>query len=133
MKRILFLTVVLGVALMITVIGFNVNSQERKMQKLNLQTKVGDGNDKEVTPLFDGDRRKIVQITLRNKAILDAHKAAEPITIQCVAGKGLLIVGEEKEEVELKEGVLVTIEPNVVHEIRALSKVSVLLTKFKEN
>ena len=36
MKRILFLTVVLGVALMITVIGFNVNSQERNMQKLNL-------------------------------------------------------------------------------------------------
>lgn len=133
MKRILFLTVVLGVALMITFIGFNVNSQERNMQKLNLQTKIGDGKDKEVTPLFDGDRRKIVQITLRNKAILDAHKAAEPITIQCVAGKGLLIVGEEKEEVELKVGVLVTIEPNVVHEIRALSKVSVLLTKFKEN
>lgn len=132
MKRILFLTVVLGVALMITFIGFNVNSQERNMQKLNLQTKIGDGKDKEVTPLFDGDRRKIVQITLRNKAILDAHKAAEPITIQCVAGKGLLIVGKEKEEVELKVGVLVTIEPNVVHEIRALSKVSVLLTKFKE-
>ena len=132
MKRILFLTVVLGVALMITVIGFNVNSQERIMQKLNLQTKIGDGKDKEVTPLFDGERRKIVQITLRNKAVLDAHKAAEPITIQCIAGKGLLIVGEEKEEVELKEGVLVTIEPNVVHEIRALSKVSVLLTKFKE-
>ena len=133
MKRILFLTVVLGVALMIfTVIGFNVNSQERNMQKLNLQTKIGDGKDKEVTPLFDGERRKIVQITLRNKAVLDAHKAAEPITIQCVAGKGLLIVGEEKEEVELKEGMLVTIEPNVVHEIRALSKVSVLLTKFKE-
>ena len=132
MKRILFLTVVLGVDLMITVIGFNVNSQERIMQKLNLQTKIGDGKDKEVTPLFDGERRKIVQITLRNKAVLDAHKAAEPITIQCVAGKGLLIVGEEKEEVELKEGMLVTIEPNVVHEIRALSKVSVLLTKFKE-
>ena len=133
MKRILFLTVVLGVALMIfTVIGFSVNSQERNIEKLNLQTKIGDGKDKEVTPLFDGDRRKIVQITLRNKAILDAHKAAEPITIQCVAGKGLLIVGEEKEEVELKVGVLVTIEPNVVHEIRALSKVSVLLTKFKE-
>ena len=133
MKKILFLTVILGVVLMIfTVIGFSVNSQERNMQELNLQTKIGDGKDKEVTPLFDGDRRKIIQITLRNKAILDAHKAAEPITIQCVAGKGLLIVGEEKEEVELKEGVLVTIEPNVVHEIRALSKVSVLLTKFKE-
>lgn len=102
------------------------------MQKLNLQTKISDGKDKEVTPLFDGDRRKIIQITLRNEVILNAHKAAEPITIQCVAGKGLLIVGEEKEEVELKEGVLVTIEPNIVHEIRALSEVSVLLTKFTE-
>ena len=133
MKKILSLTVVLGVVLMIfTVIGFHVSSQERNMQKLNLQTKIGDGKDKEVTPLFDGERRKIVQITLRNKAVLDAHKAAEPITIQCVAGKGLLIVGEEKAEVELKEGMLVTIEANVVHEIRALSKVSVLLTKFKE-
>lgn len=133
MKKILSLTVVLGVVLMIfTVIGFHVSSQERNMQKLNLQTKIGDGKDKEVTPLFDGERRKIVQITLRNKAVLDSHKAAEPITIQCIVGKGLLIVGEEKEEVELKEGVLVTIEPNVVHEIRALSKVSVLLTKFKE-
>ena len=113
-----------------TVIGFNVNSQERNMQKLNLQTKIGDGKDKEVTPLFDGERRKIVQITLRNKAVLDAHKAAEPITIQCIAGDGKLIVG--KEEVDLQEGVLVTIEPNVVHEIRATPKVSILLTKFKD-
>ena len=124
----------LGICLTASLVVISyVEGQEKNMQKLNLQTKIGDGKDKEVTPLFDGDRRKIIQITLRNKAILDAHKAAEPITIQCVAGKGLLIVGEEKEEVELKEGVLVTIEPNVVHEIRALSKVSVLLTKFKEN
>jgi quercetin dioxygenase-like cupin family protein len=133
MKKILFLTVILGVVLMIfTVIGFSVNSQERNMQKLNLQTKIGDGKDKEVTPLFDGERRKIVQITLRNKAVLDAHKAAEPITIQCIAGEGKLIVGQEKEEVDLQKGVLVTIEPNVVHEIRATPKVSILLTKFKD-
>lgn len=102
------------------------------MQNLNLQITIGDGKNTEVTPLFDGERRKIIQITLRNEAILNAHKAAEPITIQCVAGNGLLIVGEEKGEVKLKEGVLVTIESNIVHEIRALSAVSVLLTKFKE-
>lgn len=47
MKKSLFLTVVLGVVLMIfTVIGFSVNSQERNMQKLNLQTKIGDGNER---------------------------------------------------------------------------------------
>lgn len=53
----------------------------RDMQKLNLQTKIGDGSDKEITPLFDGERRKIVQITPRNRAVLESHKAAEPITI----------------------------------------------------
>jgi quercetin dioxygenase-like cupin family protein len=113
---------------------FKVNAEvkENDMQKLNLQTKIGDGKDKEITPLFDGERRKLIQITLRNKAVLESHKASEPITIHCVAGKGLLIVGDEKEEVELKKGVLVTIEPNVVHEIRALSKVSILLTRFKD-
>lgn len=133
MKRILLFSVIIGFGLVVTsVVNFYVEGQEKTMQKLNLQTKIGDGKDKEITPLFDGERRKIIQITLRNKAILDSHKAAEPITIQCVVGKGLLIVGEEKAEVELKEGVLVTIEPNIVHEIRALSEVSVLLTKFKE-
>jgi quercetin dioxygenase-like cupin family protein len=113
-------------------VNFYVMGRERPMKRLNLVTDIGVGTDKEVTPLFDGDRRKIIQITLRNKAILDSHKAAEPITIHCVAGNGLLIVGEEKDEVELKDGVLVTIEPNVVHEIRAVTEVSVLLTKFKE-
>lgn len=133
MKRILTAAAVFGICLAtVLVVNVYVNSKEKNMQKLKLQTKIGDGKDKEITPLFDGERRKLIQITLRNKAVLDSHKAAEPITIQCVAGKGLLIVGEEKEEIELKVGVLVTIEPNVVHEIRALPKVSVLLTKFTE-
>jgi len=113
-------------------VNFYVMGREKPMKRLNLLTDIGVGTDKEVNPLFEGDRRKIIQITLRNKAILDSHKAAEPITIQCIAGNGLLIVGEEKDEVELKDGVLVTIEPNVVHEIRAITEVSVLLTKFKE-
>lgn len=133
MKRILTAAAVFGICLAtVLVVNVYVNSKEKNMQKLKLQTKIGDGKDKEITPLFDGERRKLIQITLRNKAVLDSHKAAEPTTIQCVAGKGLLIVGEEKEEIELKAGVLVTIEPNVVHEIRALPKVSVLLTKFTE-
>lgn len=132
MKTTLMTAAALGILLAISIVNVSVDSKEMKMQKLNLQTKIGDGNDKEITPLFDGERRKIIQITLRNRAVLESHKAAEPITIQCVAGKGLLIVGEDKEEVELKEGVLVTIEPNVVHEVRSSPKVSVLLTKFKE-
>lgn len=101
---------------------------EPTMTILPLQTTIAAGKDKQVEPLFDGPRRKLTQITLRNSAVLDSHKAAMPITIQCVAGHGTLQAGEMS--VELLPGVLVTIEPNVMHEIRALPAVSILLTRF---
>ena len=100
------------------------------MQILPLQTTIGMGKDKQVEQLFLGPFRKLVQITLRNGAVLDAHKAAVPITIQCVAGSGTLSVGDAAKVVELTPGVLVTIEPNVIHEIKAHPAVSILLTQF---
>jgi quercetin dioxygenase-like cupin family protein len=102
------------------------------MEILNLQTEIGEGKDTEVNLLFDGARRKIMQITLRQNAVLKAHQAAEPITIQCVAGTGDLINVTQKETCKLSPGVLVTMEPKVIHEIKALPEVSILLTKFKE-
>ena len=102
------------------------------MRILPLQTTIGPGKDKQVEQLFAGSRRKLVQITLRNNAILGAHKAAVPITIQCVAGSGTLTAGEATEAVELTPGVLVTLEPNLVHEIAAQPAVSILLTQFTE-
>ena len=101
------------------------------MEKLNLQTEIGQGKDTEVSLLFDGARRKIMQITLRQNAILKAHQAAEPITIQCVKGAGDLIDVSKNEIYKLSPGVLITVEPEVVHEVRAMPEVSILLTKFK--
>lgn len=103
------------------------------MEKLNLQTAIGEGKDIESSLLFDDARRKILQITLRRNAVLKAHKAAEPITIQCVSGTGELISIIKKEIYELSIGVLITVEPEVVHEVRALPEVSILLTKFKND
>jgi quercetin dioxygenase-like cupin family protein len=103
------------------------------MEILNLQTEIGEGKDTEVSLLFDGARRKIIQITLRQNAVLKAHQAAEPITIQCVAGTGDLLDVTEKKPYKLSPGVLVTVETEVVHEIKALPEVSILLTKFKED
>jgi quercetin dioxygenase-like cupin family protein len=97
------------------------------MQALPLQTTIGAGKEKQIDQLFSGPRRRIVQITLRNGAILAAHKAPVPITIQCVAGQGTLIAGES---IELTPGILVTLEPNVEHEVRGLPDVSILLTQF---
>jgi quercetin dioxygenase-like cupin family protein len=61
------------------------------MKKLNLQTEIEAGKAIESHLLFDGAQRKIMQITLRRNAHLKAHKAAEPITIQCLAGAGELV------------------------------------------
>ena len=101
-----------------------------EMKLLPLRTSVGAGKDKVVEQLFEGPGRKLVQITLRNNGILETHKAAVPITIQCVAGSGILSVGDTPEPVELKPGVLATIEANVLHEIKANPDVSILLTQF---
>ncbi|MCU1288561.1 MAG: hypothetical protein JWN60_790 [Acidobacteria bacterium] len=101
------------------------------MKKLNLQTEIEAGKDIESHVLFDGAQRKIMQITLRRNAIIKAHKAAEPITIQCVAGAGDLLDASKNETHELLPGVLITVEPEIVHEVRAIPEVSILLTKFK--
>ena len=103
------------------------------MKKLNLQTEIGQGKDTEIILLFDGARRKIMQITLRQNSVLKAHQAAEPITIQCVAGAGDLLDVSANEIYKLSPGVLITVEPEVVHEVRALPEVSILLTRFKED
>ena len=101
------------------------------MKKLNLQTEIGEGQDTEVNLLFDGMRRKIMQITLRRSAVLKAHQAVEPITVQCVAGAGEFLDVSRNEIYKLSSGVLITVEPEIVHEVRALPDVSILLTKFK--
>ena len=103
------------------------------MEKLNLQTEIGAGKDVESHVLFDGTQRKIMQITLRRNAIMKAHKAAEPITIQCVAGAGELLDVNSNEIHELLPGVLITVEPEVFHEVKALPEVSILLSKFKKD
>jgi len=103
------------------------------MEKLNLRTEIGEGKDTEVTLLFDGARRKIMQIILRRNHVLKAHQAAEPITIQCIAGAGDLFDVSKNEIYKLSPGVLITVEAKVVHEVRALPEVSILLIRFKED
>ena len=98
------------------------------MKIINLQTTIGEGPDQQVEPLFDGLRRKLLQITLRNGAVLAAHKAASPITIQCLVGTATLRAGGEA--VQLRPGVLATLDASVVHEIAAEPAVTFLLTKF---
>ena len=93
-----------------------------------MKTALEPGPDKVVTVLFDGPRRKLIEITLRNDAALSAHKAPEPITIQCIAGQGALAVGDES--VVLSPGVIVTLEANEIHAVEAQPALILLITRF---
>lgn len=90
------------------------------------------GGDKDVNRIFDGPRRQLLEIKLQNGAVLTAHRADEPITVLCLAGSGRFFAGEELEESQtMRPGTLVTLEPNVLHEVTAEPTIHILVTKFK--
>ncbi len=82
--------------------------------------------------LFEGAFRKLLHIRMQAGAVLKKHKAAEPITVLCLAGTGTLRAGPDLEDaIELVQGSLITLEPNVEHEAEANSGLHLLVTKFK--
>jgi quercetin dioxygenase-like cupin family protein len=97
---------------------------------LTLPTTIEPGADKEVFALFAGPRRKLTHIFLRNGAVLGAHKSPVPIAIHCTAGSGTLKV--DGLDATLETGTLVTLEPDVVHEVVATPSVSFVLTQFTD-
>jgi quercetin dioxygenase-like cupin family protein len=87
--------------------------------------------DKTVTKLFEGERRRILGIQLRNGAVLSKHKAPEPITVLCLDGEGTFYAGENLEESQkMKRGTLVTLAADVDHEARAEPGLHLLVTRF---
>ena len=111
------------------------NAQTKDDYKvLEIQTEIGEGKDKETKVLFEGERRKIAQLTLRNEMSLKSHSAEEPITVQCVAGSGELIIGEGENSklIKLQPGVFITIEANVLHDVIGKPSVSIVLIRFLE-
>lgn len=104
------------------------------LKKFELEKIAESGQDKEVEKIFDGARRQILAVTLRNGAVLSKHKAQEPITVLCLAGSGKFFAGANlEEETELSAGVLLTLEAGIEHEAVAAPELKILVTKFKEN
>lgn len=88
---------------------------------------------KEVKEIFNGARRRLVEVKLRDKEILAKHKAKEPITVLCLAGSGVFRAGANlSDECELVAGTLVTLEAGVEHEVVAQPALDLLVTKFKD-
>jgi quercetin dioxygenase-like cupin family protein len=87
---------------------------------------------KEVKEIFNGSRRRMVQVNLRGGEVLPKHKANEPITVFCLAGSGTFRAGRDLEdEQRLVAGTLITLEAGVEHEVIAEPEISLLVTKFK--
>ena len=101
---------------------------EETMQ-VHLATTIEEGPDLEVKKLHQGEWSQLTQITLRNSKPLATHQAKEAVTIQCVSGKGTLVV-DGGNRIALTPGVVVLLEPNVAHAVESAPEVSVLVTRF---
>jgi len=88
--------------------------------------------DIEVNEIFNGDHRRLVEVRLRNGAVLSRHKAAEPITVQCLSGSGVFTAGPDLEDVQdMQKGTLLTLEAGIEHEVTADPEIHLLVSKFK--
>lgn len=102
--------------------------------ELGADTAVQQANDKAVNQLYDGAFRRIVEVRLRNHAVLSRHHADVPITVYCVSGTGIFSAGADLEDSQdLQAGTLITLEAGVEHEVIADPEIHILVTKFKDS
>lgn len=131
----IFLIVLIGLISSVIIATNKGNAQTMKTYKvIDVTSEIADGKEKEVNVLFEGERRKIVQLTLRNGKNLEGHSAKEPIVIQCVAGEGELLIknDEATDTIKLLPGTFVTVEGNVMHDVIGKPSVSIVLIRFLE-
>jgi Uncharacterized conserved protein, contains double-stranded beta-helix domain len=90
--------------------------------------------NREVAEIYNGARRRIMEIVLRRGETLARHKAGEPITVFCLAGSGTFRAGRNlEEERKLEAGTLVTLEAGIEHELVAEPEIHILVTRFKND
>jgi quercetin dioxygenase-like cupin family protein len=99
-------------------------------EAIQLPTETGSGKDREVQTLFADDARKLTLIRLRNGALLYDHSARFPITIQGVAGKGTLRVGDAA--YSLVPGTIVPVDAHEVHSVQAEPALAILVSFFRQ-
>lgn len=104
------------------------------IEEFDLDSKINSEKEKDARRLFIGHRRLIMEVTLTKGAVLSKHKAAEPITVLCLAGTGKFFAGEDLEnEQELRAGTFLTLEAEIPHEVIAKPDLIILVTKFKQD
>jgi quercetin dioxygenase-like cupin family protein len=111
----------------------NIMEAIKLLEKFELGGRIKSSKNKEVRELFNGAKRRILEIKLTESAVLTKHTAPEPITVMCLAGKGIFKAGENlDEQTDLSAGVLLTLEAGILHEVAAEPEIHILVTRFKD-
>jgi quercetin dioxygenase-like cupin family protein len=97
---------------------------------IQLPHEIGEGKDREVQVLLADRWRKLVLISLRRGVLPADHSARVPITIQGIAGNGILHVGNV--EHSLRPGVIIPVDAHAVHSVRADPTVAILVSFFRQ-
>lgn len=103
------------------------------IEKFNIGEPLAGNKSKQVREIYNGARRRMVEVKLSGSAVLTKHKASEPISVLCLAGQGVFTAGANLEEsLDLSAGVLITLDAGVEHEVTAAPEIHLLVTKFKD-
>lgn len=104
------------------------------LEKFELGGQTSFTKDKEVREIYNGAKRRMIEVKLREHSVLTKHKTPEPISVLCLSGKGIFTAGANLEEkLDLSAGVLLTLEGGIEHEVIAEPEIHLLVTKFKDS
>jgi len=100
------------------------------MQKFNIYDFLEYGEEKvKVTPMLETEFSKEIRIVFKKDQIMKDHKTAFPITVEIFEGEIDFGIGEKI--YNLKKGDIVSLEPNVMHNLKANEDSIVRLTLSK--
>ena len=104
------------------------------IERFDLGGEISSEKNIEARQIYKGSRRQIMEIKLREQAVLSKHKASEPITVLCLSGKGKFHAGEDlQEEIDLETGTLLTLDAEIEHGASAEPELHLLVTKFMKD